>query len=236
MSNVLKPAGAGMVYSTPMRVDGEQRISWVSAARAVLLPLVAGAAILLAAACSAEERPNTAAPPPPGALTEDQFKALLALDDVAQVLTFPMELTTEFRNVKQIAEEEDPEQVVNVDTAYALAFTPKERFVGVAFAAIDFNSADSALAHFEQVGRGPGGSQMPATDSLIGDASASLLVGERGIGGIVIFVKGDRFISMHTAVPEDLEPPVTLEGLEQLAATVEGRLGRGPEDAADAES
>ena len=96
----------------------------MSAARAVLLPLVAGAAIMLAAACSAEERPNTAAPPPPGALTEDQFKALLALDDVAQVLTSPMELTTEFRNVKQIAEEEDPEQVVNVDNRLRAGLHP----------------------------------------------------------------------------------------------------------------
>ncbi len=47
-----------------------------------------------------------------------------------------------------------------------------------------------------------------------------------GIGSMLIFIDGDKLVSLHTAQSDDQEPLLSLEGLEELAKLVASRLGQ----------
>ena len=58
----------------------------------------------------------------------------------------------------------------------------------------------------------------------IGDASAEVEVNTHGIGSIIVLIKGDKVIELHTAMPAGERALVDLEGLIELARIVEERL------------
>ena len=58
----------------------------------------------------------------------------------------------------------------------------------------------------------------------LGEASAKVEVNAQGIGSIVVFLKGDKVVSLHTAQSEGQEPLRSLESLEELAELVASRL------------
>ena len=65
---------------------------------------------------------------------------------------------------------------------------------------------------------------MQVMDSPIGDASFEIEVNAQGIGSMLVFIKGDKLVSLHTAQPEGEGPLLSLEGLEDLADLVASRL------------
>ena len=60
-------------------------------------------------------------------------------------------------------------------------------------------------------------------DPPIGDASIEVEVNAQGIGSMLVFIKGDRLVSLHTAQPDDQEPLVSLSSLKELAELVASR-------------
>ena len=178
----------------------------------LLLPAV------LAASCASQE-PETQ--PNQSSLTEEEFKSLLAVQDVQQVLVSQVELNTQFYNYKEMAESTDPQQVVAMDSFYGLSFQTGDGMKAMTLAVIDFDSSSSAEQHFQKVKTE---SKLESMQEPIGNESFAKQVNSKGIGSIVIFLKGDKLVQLHTAMPVGESPIVDLRGLEELANKVEGKL------------
>ena len=153
---------------------------------------------------------------------EEAFKALLTIFDVEKLLPTATRLNTDFTDFKAMAEGVDPAQVESMDSWYGLVIEAAVGTNGITFTIIDFDSTSSAQDHFEKVETETPG--MQEMDSSIGDASMEVKVNAQGIGSILVFVKGDKFVSLHTSQPDDQEPLLSLESLEELAGLVLSRL------------
>lgn len=152
---------------------------------------------------------------------EESFRTLLTEEDVRAVLTSAVALTTRFFDYRALAEGVDPAQVEKMDSWYGLSFDAADGTKGVTFSAIDFASTLSAQDHFEKMkSETPGMQEM---DPTIGDASIEVEVNTQGIGSMLVFIYGDRVVSLHTTQPDDQEPLVSLAGLEELAELVASR-------------
>ena len=154
-------------------------------------------------------------------LTEEQFKGLLTIKDVEKVLVSQVELNTKFYDYKKMAESEDPEQVAAMDSFYGLSFQTEDGMKAMTLMAIDFDSTSSAQQHFQKVKIE---SELESMEKPIGDSSFEKELGLEGIGSVVIFLKGDKVIQLHTTMPEGEKPIVDLKGLEELAKKVEEKL------------
>ena len=152
-------------------------------------------------------------------LTEENFKTLLTVEDVEGVLLAQVPLTTEFYDYKEMAESVDPEQVADIDSFYGLSFQTDDGMKAITLAAIDFDSQASAQNHFENVTQG-----MHVMDPPLGDASAEVELNAQGIGSMVVFIKGDKVIQLHTGQPDGEQALTDLEGLENLAEIVAQKL------------
>lgn len=157
--------------------------------------------------------------PPDGGQGEEAFSGLLTLSDVEPLLAAPVRLGIELTDFKKMAEEVDPAQVVNIDSWYGLDIGATGSGASMTFSVIDFVSPSAALEHYGTVKEG-----MLSMTTPIGDASAKIEVNAQGIGSMVVFIAGDRVVSLHTAQAEGAEPLVPLEGLEDLADLVASRL------------
>ena len=154
-------------------------------------------------------------------VTEESFKTLLTEEDVRGVLTTEVALTTWFFDYKEMAGA-DPAQVENMESWYGLVFEAANGTRGITFSAIDFDSASFAHDHFEKMKfEAPPG--MRELIPPIGDTSVGVEVNFQGIGSMLIFINGDRLVSLHTAQSDDQEPLLSLEGLEELAKLVASR-------------
>ena len=67
-------------------------------------------------------------------------------------------------------------------------------------------------------------SQVEDMATAIGDAAAQLEVNEAGIGAVLVFLKTDKVVQLHTAQSAGGMPLISLEGLEELARLVADRL------------
>jgi hypothetical protein len=61
-------------------------------------------------------------------------------------------------------------------------------------------------------------------DPPIGDISANVIFNGSGLGSIIMYRLGDRFVSLHTAQVGEVEPLMPLAGLEELAQLVQTRM------------
>jgi hypothetical protein len=155
-------------------------------------------------------------------LTEDNFKALLTVEDIESVLASMVVLETEFFDYKQMAESVDPAQVVSVDSWYGMGFATDDGMKGLTFSVLDFSSQASAQDHFEMMTAETLGLEIMSLP--IGDTSAEVEVNAQGIGSIIVFIRGDKVIQLHTVQPDGEQPLTDLNGLEKLAKIAEERL------------
>ena len=58
----------------------------------------------------------------------------------------------------------------------------------------------------------------------IGDVSGQVEVNAGGIGSMIVFMSGDKLVSMHTAQPRGQAPLLSLDDLEELATLVVNKL------------
>jgi len=155
-------------------------------------------------------------------LTQENFMTLLTIQHIQSYLPTEVALTTRIIDYKQSAASVDPTQVVNIDSFYVLSFQTEDRLKGLTLSAIDFDSEPSAREHFEKVRmEGPG---LEIMSPPIGDASAQVEANAQGVGSIVVFIKGDKLVQLHTVQPDSEQPLISLAGLEQLAEIVVSRL------------
>ena len=155
-------------------------------------------------------------------LTEEKFMTLLTVEDLRGVLTTEISSQTPLLDYKEMAIRVDPAQVVNIDSWYGLGFQSEDGMRGMTLSAIDFDSVVSAQAHFEMMK-----SETPEMQDMllpIEDASIQIEVNAQGIGSMLVFIKGDKVVLLHTAQPEGQRPLLPLEGLEELAELVASRL------------
>ena len=182
------------------------------------LLLVLLLSIVLIASCANQEQETQ---PNQSSLTEEEFKSLLTAQDVQQVLVSQVELNTQFYNYKEMAESTDPQQVVAMDSFYGLSFQTGDGTKSMTLAVIDFDSTSLSEQHFQKVKIA---SELESMQEPVGDDSFAKQLNSEGMGSIVIFLKGDRFVQLHTAMPVGESPIVDLSGLEELANKVEGKL------------
>ena len=84
-------------------------------------------------------------------LTEQEFMALLTVEDVSGVLTTEVALTVSFSDLKAAAAGSDDPQLANIDSFYTRGFTDADRTKRMTFTLIEFDSESSAQNHFELV-------------------------------------------------------------------------------------
>ena len=167
-----------------------------------------------------EERPSEKEEP----VSEERFKTLLTEDDILSLLDEDVALETLFRDVKRAAAGAQPSQIATVDRAFALTFNTQDESRGLIFTLTDFDSRETARENYETVKSRTGPPAFTDMSPPIGDASVSLTRDERGIGSIVMFIAGDKTVSVHTILGAPVEPLVSLTDLERLARSAEERL------------
>ena len=157
--------------------------------------------------------------PSEGGQDEEAFSNLLTLLDVEPLLAAPQHLGSEIIDYKKGAEEVNPSQVVNTDSWYGLVVTATGSGAAMTFGVIDFVSVSVAKEHYGLVMEG-----MTSMTTPIGDASAEIEVNAQGIGSMLVFIYGDKVVSLHTTQAAEYEPLVSLEGLKDMADLVKSRL------------
>ena len=155
-------------------------------------------------------------------ITQESFMTLLTGEDVRGVLATNVPLTTRFYDYKEMAGSIDPSQVSNMDSFYGLSFQTENGNKGMTFSAVDLDSEASAQGRFEKVKSGTPGMQDMAPP--LGDSSARVEVNALGTGSVLVFIKGDKVILLHTSQPDSEQPLISLESLGELAEIVANKL------------
>ncbi len=158
-------------------------------------------------------------------VTEENFQALITLeDDVRGLLLRDQEIRVDLRNTRALAGSLDAEAVSQVESWYTLAFETLDRNKQMLMSVIDYVSEAEALKHLEGMKSKLPDLPIQIMDPPIGDESFQVLVDDLGVGGLIVFKKGDKAVTLHTAQPDGEEHLVSYEGLEELAHRVEGKL------------
>ena len=218
---VLGVVGAGLVAGGVVvyrgsATTGVRALSAVSIAAGIAMWTVI--AFTVSVSTSTE---NEAPAPHPDASGLAGYVPLLAAEDVVRVSGGGVSLSTDVRDMKEMAANVDPAQVVNMYSWYGVTFESQDQFKGLVFSVIDFNSSRAAQDHFGRViSETPG---LAIMEVPIGDISANVEINMQGFGSILVFRVADTFVSLHTTQPQGLEPLMSLEGLAVLAREVQER-------------
>ena len=180
-------------------------------------------ALALLSACGGGSDVGTQAEQGPiGTLTLDSFTALLTLEEVEEVLKIDVPLRRKTRDLKKMSEATDPEQAATIDSAYMLTFEAEYGFRSVTFGAFDFVSEALAREYFARFKEETPGAIEETI--VIGDSAVLVRVDSNGIGSALMFIKGDKTVSLHTTRQDGDQPLIDPEGLQQLASRVARRL------------
>ncbi len=155
-------------------------------------------------------------------VTEENFKTLITLEgDVRGLLLTDQAIQVDIRDTRALAGSVDAEDVSQIESWYTVAFETLDRNKQMLMSVIDYVSEAEALNRLEVMKSDLPDVPIQIMDPPIGDESFQVLVNEIGLGGLIVFKKGDKAVTLHTAQPDGL---VSLEGLEELARTVAGKL------------
>ena len=156
-------------------------------------------------------------------ITLGAFSGLLTNDDIRALLETDPSLKDRRRmyDYKAMAEKTDPALVAEMDSFYGISFETTSG-LGLTLSTIDFDTASWASSHFQRILSED--ASLAAMDLRIGDLSARSEVNMSGVGSMVLFLNGDKVVSLHTTMGLDDQPLIPLEGLESLARLVEQRL------------
>jgi len=232
---VLGVAGAGLIFGGIVVYRGATK----SGIRALAVGLIAsgvamwvviGFTIPASSSSSGEESPapvvslgvvstgDVASP----ALRREDVTALLTIEDINLIAVGGGTLTVEYLDVKAMAAGVDASHVVEIESWFSSAFQSNDPIRGLTFSVMDFRSIDAAQEHFDNVkSETPG---LIFMDPPIGDISANVVFNGSGLGSIIMYRLGDRFVSLYTAQVGEVEPLMPLAGLAELAQLVESRI------------
>ena len=158
-------------------------------------------------------------------VTEENFQTLITLeDDVRGLLLRDQEINVDVRDTRALAGSVDAETVSQVESWYTVAFETLDRNKQMLMSVIDYVSEAEALNRLEVMKSDLPDVPIQIMDPPIGDESFQVLVDANKVGGLIVFKKGDKAVTLHTAQPNGEEHLVSLEGLEELARRVAGKL------------
>ncbi len=155
-------------------------------------------------------------------VTEENFQTLLTLEgDVRGLLVTDQEIQVDVLDTRALAGSVDAEDVLQIESWYTVTFETPDRNKRMIMSVIDYVSEAAALSRLEVLR-----SDLPIQimDPPIGDESFQVLENEIGVGGLIVFKKGDKAVTLHTAQRDGEDYLVNLEGLEELARRVAGKL------------
>lgn len=155
-------------------------------------------------------------------LTENDFHALLTIEDVQESLEESAELGTEFTDFKALASEYDPQQAFSMDSWYGVSMVTADGANGVSFSLTDFITVEAAHEQFELIRTSTPGDSLE--DPHIGNASAFIEVNDSGIAFVMVFRKGDKVGQLLTTGVQDKEPFLSSEAMEFLTRLAAGRI------------
>ena len=175
------------------------------------------AVLVVATACSDVE--------PIDVVTEENFETLITLeDDFEELLLRTQQINVDVRDTKALVSSADSDAVTGVEAWYTVAFESLDRNKQMLMSVIDFESGTGAMQHLETMRTNLPDYPVEAIDPPVGDESFEIHVNEVGVGVLLVFKKGDKAVTLHTAQPDGDEPLVDLEGLVKLARNVERKL------------
>ena len=154
-------------------------------------------------------------------VSKQTFLHLLTAGDVEELLPEVL-LTTSYRNLKEMAENTDPAQVVNIDSWFGLTIENPGGAEGMTFSLIDFDSSTSAGAQFEKMRFAK--KARPDVEASFGGSAYRAEINFGSIGSMLVVVKGDKLLSFNTLISEGQPALLPLEGLDELAELVMSRL------------
>ena len=166
----------------------------------------------------------TEEPPGPTFLTEEEFKALLMVEDIKPVLQEQVDLkVTQFIDLKQVLAERNVQQMFPLDSGFSIFFVDADETKSIRLGVFDMKSLVDATSQYEEVKA----NTEPEPEVMlppIGNASSEMEVNAGGIGSNVIFLRGDKLVTLHTGMPDGAEALTDLAGLRELARTIDRRL------------
>ena len=216
---VLGIAGAGLVAGGIVAYRGSATAGMRALSAASIASGIAMWAVIAFTIPTSSSTGNES--PAPQVVAVAGYVPLLTAEDVARVAGGGASLSTEVRDMKEMAAAVDPAQVVNIESWYGVTFQSLDPIRGLTFSVMDFDSSRAAQDHFDKVvSETPG---LTIMNEPIGDISANVVFNEQGFGSILMYRYGDIFVSLHTAQPQGVDPLMPLEGLAVLALEVQAR-------------
>ena len=165
-------------------------------------------------------------------INEDQFMNLLSLEEVESVLIEKEELQQyAFTDIKMLLDSRIDtqrvavQQVFPLDSGYSVFYGNKQETKSIRFAVLDMNTLVDATNQYEEI-KSSTEPPLQVMESPIGHASAEIDANIAGLGSNIVFIKGDKLITLHTIMPEGELPLTGLEGLRQLARIIEQKLDK----------
>ena len=155
-------------------------------------------------------------------VSKQGFLHLLTAGDVEQLLPAEVSLTTSYRDLKEMAANADPAQVVKIDSWFGLTLEAPDSADGLTFTLTDFDSPTSASAQFEEMRSAK--KARPEAEASFGGIAYRVEINFGSIGSMLVVVKGDKLLSFNTLISEGRPALLPLEDLDELAALVVSRL------------
>ncbi len=158
---------------------------------------------------------------PNARISNGGIRGLLSADEVANVVGTQVLSLTE-RDQKAAAAAVDPAQVEHIDSFASLTFSDEADTRSLTLTTIDFDSKKEAVKRYDLlVGEQSGLQEMPVA---IGDASSQTEINGAGVGSMIVAVKGEWVVVLHTAQHAEFAPLAGLDGLDRLARLVSDKL------------
>ncbi len=158
-------------------------------------------------------------------VTEENFQTLITLeDDVRGLLLKDQEIKVDVRDTRALAGSVDAEDVSQIESWYTVTFETVDRKKQMLMSIIDYVSEAEALNRLAVMKSDLPGVPIQIMDPPIGDESFQVRANDLGVGGLIVFKKGDKTVTLHTAQPDGEEYLVSFQGLEELARKVAGKL------------
>tara|TARA_B100000749_G_C18381535_1_gene446239 strand:- start:374 stop:973 length:600 start_codon:yes stop_codon:yes gene_type:complete len=158
-------------------------------------------------------------------LPKDHFKSLLTLEDIQNVSKKNDVTKIQYIDLKKISADTDLNQIESINSWYGTSFEIQNGKERISFSVINFESEISAKKHFEKTTLNPPYvGQNSEVNSTIGDTSLQTNLNAQGIRDVILFVKGNKVVSLSSNQSHENNFAVDIDDLVKLAVIVEHRL------------
>ena len=160
----------------------------------------------------------------PTFLTGDDFRTLLAVEDIEPVLRERADLkTAELIDLKKMLDARGVQQMFPLDSGFSIFFVNESETKSIRLGVFDMKSLVGATSQYEEV-KANTEPELEVMVPPIGNASSQMEANAGGIGSNVVFLRGDKLVTLHTGVPEGEDALTDLAGLRELARIIDERL------------